>query len=122
MVDSNHGKCVDLFAPGVNIPVAGNGGVSSMGNRSGTSFAAPHVTGVAALFLEKNPTAQPAAIWTAILNAANNNDITPATPKWCGIPNRMTGSPNVLLHWGSGSDNGVSDAPVLPGPPPPPIC
>lgn len=122
MLDSNYGKCVDLFAPGVKIPAAGSGGVDSRDDRNGTSFATPHVTGVVALYLEQCPAAQPAAVWAAILNAANNNDITQATPNWTGISNRLVGSPNVLLHWGSGSSNGVADAPLKSSAQPPPAC
>ncbi|WP_431944489.1 S8 family peptidase [Actinacidiphila sp. bgisy167] len=45
---SNWGDCVDISAPGTNITSAAlGGGLVSM---SGTSMAAPHVTGVAALY------------------------------------------------------------------------
>ncbi|MEA3011410.1 MAG: aqualysin 1 [Sphingomonadales bacterium] len=121
-LDSNYGKCIDIFAPGVNILAAGVTGPSDWGTRSGTSFAAPHVSGVAALFLNTNPAANPAVIWAAILLAADNKDSASPTPLWCGIPNRMTGSPNVMLHWGSGSANGVYDGPLPPHAPPPPSC
>lgn len=53
-VFSNYGTNLDIVAPGVNIPTTttGNTWVSSF---TGTSAAAPHVSGVAALMLAKNP-------------------------------------------------------------------
>src|SRR5205085_8527272 len=54
---------------------------------SGTSMATPHVTGVAALFLETNPSASPATVTAAIVNNSTPNKVTSAG----------TGSPNRLL-------------------------
>jgi subtilisin family serine protease len=57
---SNYGTCVDIYAPGVNIPVAGlSSGTVTM---SGTSLAAPHVTGAAARVLQTNPTWTPSQV------------------------------------------------------------
>ena len=119
MMDSNFGPCLDLFAPGVQIPVALSGGINFTGDRDGTSYAAPHVTGVVALYLQKNPLAQPFEIRAAILKAAN---VIPGTAGWFGIGNRGPGSPNVLLHWGCGSDDGVVDAPLPTKAQPSPPC
>jgi serine protease len=51
-------------------------------------MAAPHVAGVAALYLADDPTATPAAVTTALNNAATPNKVT----------SPGTGSPNRLLY------------------------
>ncbi len=48
---SNHGKCVDVFAPGLNILSTWNGYDTATNTISGTSMASPHVAGLAAYFL-----------------------------------------------------------------------
>lgn len=50
---SNFGTNLDIVAPGVNIPTTNTG--SGYTTNSGTSLAAPHVSGVAALMLAWNP-------------------------------------------------------------------
>ena len=61
---SNYGKCVDWFAPGLGITSDWlNGGTNTI---SGTSMATPHTTGVAALYLQSNPSASPAAVRAAL--------------------------------------------------------
>jgi subtilisin family serine protease len=57
---SNYGRCVDLWAPGVRILSTKKGG----GTRyfSGTSMAAPHVAGTAALYLSTHRGATPVAV------------------------------------------------------------
>ncbi|KAI9498438.1 peptidase S8/S53 domain-containing protein [Zychaea mexicana] len=49
---SNFGKCVDIFAPGTDIVSIWND--EDEHTRTGTSMAAPHVTGVMALFLSQS--------------------------------------------------------------------
>lgn len=48
---SNFGSCVDIFAPGVDIQSSTKDGFNTYG--SGTSFAAPHVSGMAAILLSQ---------------------------------------------------------------------
>jgi cerevisin len=45
---SNHGPCVDVFAPGLNILSTWSPGNSSSNKISGTSMASPHVCGLLA--------------------------------------------------------------------------
>ncbi|KEI36182.1 uncharacterized protein L969DRAFT_104740 [Mixia osmundae IAM 14324] len=53
---SNHGSCVDIFAPGLNILSIWNSGNTSTNVISGTSMASPHIAGLAAYFLSLYPT------------------------------------------------------------------
>lgn len=85
---SNYGTCVDLFAPGESVTSDFNASNSSTGVWSGTSFSAPHVAGVAALYLAGNPSAAPATVATAVVYASPVGKVNNA-----GI-----GSPNRLLH------------------------
>jgi subtilisin family serine protease len=75
---SNYGKVsVDLAAPGQGILSTLPG--DAYGTFSGTSMAAPHVMGAAALYAAANPTASAAQIRAAILDSAA------ATPSMAGI-------------------------------------
>ncbi|MEV6420710.1 S8 family serine peptidase [Streptomyces sp. NPDC051662] len=81
---SNHGTCLETYAPGVAIVSARLGGGSVALN--GTSMASPHVAGVAALYKEENPSATPneVADW---LTERSTKDV--AFPISAGSPNRL---------------------------------
>ncbi len=73
---SNVGSCIDLFAPGENITSAWYTGDFAAAISTGTSMAAPHVAGVAALYLEDNPNASPQEVRDAIFDASTKNAVT----------------------------------------------
>jgi subtilisin family serine protease len=83
---SNFGTCLDIFAPGSGITSSWNTSDTATNTISGTSMATPHVAGVAALFLETNPTASPATVTAAIINSSTPNKVTGAGS---GSPNRL---------------------------------
>lgn len=105
---SNWGTCVDIFAPGVNVVTTAAASDSAVAYPNGTSMAAPHVAGAAALYLSANPTAQPVEVAAALLNGATEGIVT----------NAGLGSANRLLYTGA-----ITSTPPAPPPdstPPPP--
>ncbi len=106
---SNHGTCVDLFAPGVDVTSSWHTSDISTAALSGTSMAAPHVAGVTALYLESHPTATPDQATLFLTSGA-----TPDT-----VLDPGAGSPNRLLYSGC-TDTSDSTPPqvTLTGPAP----
>jgi subtilisin family serine protease len=78
---SNYGDCVDIFAPGTSIKSAWHtDDVSKDGSftrsASGTSMSTPHVSGVAALFLQQARGATPQQVKDGILSQATMGVVT----------------------------------------------
>ena len=72
--NSGRGSALDVVAPGVDIcSLSDSGGVSSS---SGTSFAAPHVSGLAALILSLNPNLTQSQVNTIIKETASSQNWT----------------------------------------------
>ena len=97
---SNKGSCVDIFAPGSAITSAWYQGDNDTNTISGTSMAAPHVAGAAALILSQNPNAAPASVFSTLLQDGTSNKLS-------GLG---SGSPNLLLQVAQGE--GVDFPPV----------
>jgi aqualysin 1 len=73
---SNHGSCVDIWAPGVNILSTKRGGGTT--TKSGTSMASPHGAGGAALYLSTHAGENPTSVETALKSAGQE----------VGLPNK----------------------------------
>jgi aqualysin 1 len=96
---SDYGTCVDIFAPGSSILSTWYTSTTATNTISGTSMASPHVAGVAALYLQGNPSATPAPVTSAIINSSTPNKVTsPGT----GSPNRLLYSPLTAPGTGGG--------------------
>jgi len=103
---SNHGPCVDLFAPGSSIVSTSYAGNTATTTMSGTSMASPHVAGAAALFLAANPSATPAQVDAALKTNATGNTIS-------SLP---VNTPNLLLFTGFIGSAGTTPTPTEPPP------
>lgn len=90
----------DITAPGVSVMAAaappGPIGIGQVwGQISGTSMATPHVAGVAALLMQKNPNWSPMAVKSALMTTANPLDSA-------GLPIERNGAPATPFDFGAG--------------------
>lgn len=101
---SNFGKCVDIFAPGLNILSTYIGSNTATAILSGTSMASPHVCGLLTYFLSLAPTSE---------SMFSTADITPKQLKdniiKYGTKNALSsipsdGTPNNLIYNGGAGD------------------
>jgi subtilisin family serine protease len=83
---SNYGPCVDVFAPGRDVPTANHTSPTAYTTKSGTSFAAPLVAGIAAIYLNDHPGAGNQEVRDAIVNNATAGVISNVG---LGSPNRL---------------------------------
>lgn len=107
---SNYGACVDIFAPGVSVRAANH--LSNTGTTllSGTSMACPHVSGAAALEIQKlkrnNRVITPTTVRNALLRSATR-----------GVLGNLRGGPNLLLRVPASSTDVPTPTPRQPSPP-----
>jgi len=93
---SNHGTCLDQFAPGSLITSAWIGRPNAIHTISGTSMASPHVAGAVCAYLEKHPTHNPTQVDQALKDISTKNIIQLN----CGSSTVCLQSPNRLLFSG----------------------
>jgi subtilisin family serine protease len=89
---SNRGNCVDIIAPGNQIPGAWSTSDTATMTISGTSMASPHSAGAAAKVLQTQPGLTPAQVATTLTSSATTNHIS-GTGRRRGVP----ATPNLLL-------------------------
>jgi serine protease len=102
---SNYGTCLDIYAPGSSITSAWYTSNSATNTISGTSMAAPHVAGVAAVYLNETPSMTPTQVTGMLSSRASSGKVSDA----------KTGSPNALLYSLAGSGGCEPDCPPPPG-------
>lgn len=96
---SNYGSTIDLVAPGY-VHVADEANNTAYTDTSGTSFSAPLVTAAIALYKQKNPSATPAQIESALYASCDSiDDSGSAYSNWAG-----NGSLNVAKFLGVDGD------------------
>lgn len=96
---SSNGKCLDIFAPGVNINGADAANIDGSVAFSGTSQATPHVAGTIALLISKDGNQTPAAMSKTLIDLSTKDIVKPEDGKDNGgNANDLKGAPNNFLR------------------------
>lgn len=101
---SNYGECVRMFAPGVRIESASHVSDTATAFMSGTSMAAPFVSGVASFLLQRDPSMTPDSVMDSLQSYGTSI---------AGL--NTGGGPNLLLY---SNIDGVASAPLVSSPSP----
>jgi serine protease len=109
---SNFGTCTDIFAPGTGVQAAWSTSDTATNTISGTSMAAPHVAGIAALLVSDS----------ASLTMEQVKDTMTSLATADAISNAGTGSPNLLAYNDRDGPSTPSPPTVPPTTPPPTVA
>jgi subtilisin family serine protease len=91
---TNYGPCVNIFAPGADIRSASDDSDYGYTVKSGTSMAAPLVSGAAALVLHKNPSFTPDKVMCRLIIQSTKDVVN-----FASFPDlEETQTPNRLLY------------------------
>ncbi|ETW05550.1 hypothetical protein H310_03300 [Aphanomyces invadans] len=114
----------DISAPGDWVTSAGNYDDTGLSTMSGTSMAAPHISGSIALYLSAHKNATYDQVYTALTNNVDTDTLIPPNKRCDSIPN--TEYPNNLFGFGRvNAFRAVTAPPSTPRPtrpPTPPKC
>jgi len=99
---SNHGKCVDIWAPGSNVLSTVLNGKT--GYESGTSMATPHVSGVVAAYISQSGETNPTLIKEKLLRDAAEGVIKYAKSAKSGFV-QLTSPPPTGWRWSEGGES-----------------
>lgn len=101
---SNYGKCVDIFAPGLNILSTYIGSSTATAILSGTSMASPHVCGLLTYFLSLAPSSDSMFSTASVTPKQMKENMIKYGTKGAlsSLPDDET--PNVLIFNGAGGD------------------
>lgn len=104
---SNYGKCVDIFAPGVDVISVGTYSPTSSASMSGTSMASPHIAGLLTYFVSLQPSTDSEYSTRGSLTTKELKEHLISFGTADAIKYLDDESPNIIAYNGGGKD--ISD-------------
>ncbi|KAF8924225.1 serine protease [Dissophora ornata] len=101
---SNHGPCVDIFGPGLDIESTWIGGTNAKRTISGTSMASPHVAGLIAYYLSLQPE-DSSAYYSGPISPKDMKALLKETATEDVLDDVDSRTPNLLIYNGGKKDS-----------------